>query len=121
MGTALLQGAADAHGISAPSPFPDLAFLSSEQPVQPPMVALCSLMCKVHGQGSVHNRRSTNMSSFYSLLTHNINSLLAEKRVAVFRVFLRPCGILGSVLPLNTDECRLRSCLALHFDTLLSV
>lgn len=121
MGTALLQGVADAQGISAPTLFPDLAFLSSEQPVQPPMVALCSPMCQVHGRGSVHNRRSTNMSSFYSPLTHNINSLLAEKRVAMFRVFLRPCGIVGSVLPLNTDECRLGSCLALHFDTLLNV
>lgn len=30
---------------------------------------------------------------FTSLLTHNINSLLAEKRVAKFRTFLRPRGL----------------------------
>lgn len=44
---------------------------------------------------------------FTSLLTHIINSLLAEKRVAKFRSFLRPWGLVGSVAGPGSEPAQL--------------
>lgn len=44
---------------------------------------------------------------FTSLLTHIINSLLAEKRVAKFRRFVRPCGLVGSVAGPGSEPAQL--------------